>query len=214
VTDRGRVDRDENASSMPVAELLAAHKRIRQVEPESEILVGALLRRERALSPDGPADHAAQRTGSRRRSVPLLLGLASAAAVLAGALVTTHLITGYEPLPGSAGNVPENIIAPKVSRPGVIPGSGNDGTTAADQDSSAEDGAGGGGGNDAGTGTVAPQPTSHAGAAAHSPTRQNPPAPIRPPAPSPPVTPTPAQPTKPQPTATPTATTTTSTTAG
>ena len=200
---------------MPVAELLAAHKRIRQVEPESEILVGALLRRERALSPDGPADDAAQRTGSRRRSVPLLLGLASAAAVLAGALVTTQLVTGHEPLPGSDGNVLENVIAPKVSRPGVIPGSGNDGTTAADQDSSAEDGAGGGGANDAGTGSVAPgrapQPTSHAGAAAPSPTRQNPPAPSRPPAPSPPVTPTPAQPTKAQPTVTPTATTTTTT---
>jgi hypothetical protein len=121
VADRGRYHRDQNPQSVPVAELLAANKRIRNVEPEQELFVDALLQREQSSGPV-TAPQPAVVPVNRSRYAPLVLGVAAAAVVLAGALVATQTMSR----PDEAGSksapaaTPEHITGAKVFKPDVI----------------------------------------------------------------------------------------------
>jgi hypothetical protein len=121
VADHGRYHRDQNTQSVPVAELLAANKRIRNVEPEPELFVDALLQHEQSSGPIS-APQPAGPPANRSRHAPLVLGVAAAAAVLAGTLVATQTMSrpdgaNSKAVPAAA---PEHITGAKVFKPDVI----------------------------------------------------------------------------------------------
>lgn len=128
MADSGRFRRDVNPQSVPVSELLAAHKRVRRTEPEAQVSVEELRRRERPTRPNNPA----RPTGAALspiapsrpvRQLPRVLGVAAAVIALSAALVVVAQgLTGSPDtdVAGPMPNTPQAITGAKVFRPDVI----------------------------------------------------------------------------------------------
>ncbi|HEY0636068.1 MAG TPA: hypothetical protein VGD67_00325 [Pseudonocardiaceae bacterium] len=114
--DRGQNHRDETPDSVSVSELLAASKRSRDGS-EQQIRVERPREQEPSprtpmLVPDEP------RTG---RTLPRVLGVAAAMAVLAGSLVATQMfMNGEQVTTTQVAAGPEHIRGAKVFRPDLI----------------------------------------------------------------------------------------------
>lgn len=119
MADRGRYHRDECSPSIPVAELLAANKRIRRVEPEPQLPLDRRLPPRPPRDPIGQAEPIAAAPAGRRHA-PLVFAAGAAAAVLAGALVANATIDAAGPGTIAAGAASEHITGAEVFRPDVI----------------------------------------------------------------------------------------------
>lgn len=154
MADRGRFRRDVNPQSIPVAELLAAHKRVRNAVPDEPVFAEPMeqrlpreerQQREQRQQPSRPvraprAPRAPQpmvATAPKDKSyVPRVLGVAASVAVLSAALlVVTQSLTGHqEPVSTAPAAAPEAITGAKVFRPDVIKASlGTEAASAPDQ---------------------------------------------------------------------------------
>lgn len=177
MADRGLFHRDEDAPAIPVAELLAAHKRIRS-EPEEQVFVDELLQREEpARQPRQPRQGRSARSGSGPRApqpllatapspnrhTPRVLGVAATVAVLTGALVVAQSLThraDQQPPTVEAASGPTHITGYKVFKPDIIRASINDqgGDAASQGNGAGQAGAGAGAGAAQQPGQQAGQP--------------------------------------------------------
>ncbi len=131
MAELGRFHRDQNDPLIPVAELLDANKRSREVEQQQQVRAEALVREEprdvkSPFAVRGPGEPIVV-PSEPSRTAPRVLGVAAAIAMLAGGLLATQTFTTNDHDAASVASGPEHIRGAKVFRPDVIRASLNTG---------------------------------------------------------------------------------------